>query len=189
MFKFCLIIASMTFIILQLVEQPYVRPMTVVKDVASVSSKDATINLIQIETQEIINKSSVEIFVENAVVAIMNYRPGQVEDHVYSDEIKSLFISEEHHERFAEQFINWSLYEFNINNISIKESISINGRVLRSPSSAISGGARMWRYRSELPILDRGVGDNQLGRMYITVDMVYLGATGGMGIYAVKIDF
>jgi hypothetical protein len=184
-----LMLASLILIvILQYFDQAIFRSLTTLKIVEAVYVNDATIKNLVIETQEVINKESVHKFSEDAIVTIFNYRPGQADLHIANEDIKSLFITIERYEKFAEQFNTWSEYEFNVNNISIKETISSEGKLVRSPSPMASGGARLWRYRSKMPTLDRGVGGNVLSPLYVVVDMVYLGAKGGMGIYAIKLS-
>jgi hypothetical protein len=187
MVRLIMLFSVILVVLLQFIDQAMVRPLTAQKSVNAVYISNGSITSLAVETQEVVNHVSVKMFAEDAVVTIFNYRPGLADDHINQDSIKDLFITKEHFDRFAVKFKVWSKYEFSVNNISIKEAISKQGRLTIAPSPQASGGSRIWRYKSNLPTLDRGVGDNVLSALIITVDMVYLGASGGMGIYRIKV--
>jgi hypothetical protein len=180
-----MVFAIVTF---QVLDRSIIRTLTATKSVESVYVSEPKTKTMVIETQEIVNQESVLKFSKKAVVSIFNYRPGQALEHVSSEKIKSLFITEEYFDKFKKQFIAWSKHEFNVNNISIKEAVASNGELLMTPSPMSSGGVRLWQYKASLPTLDRGVGSSQLTPMFITVKLVYLGASGGIGIYSMTLN-
>lgn len=171
----------------QLVDNVYLRKMTAKKAAQAVSVKEGRIYPLVLETQEIVNSDSVSKYAKEAVVKIFNYRPGQSLSHIQSPDIKRMFINEDQYEKFKNLFVRWSLYEFSVNNISIKESIVKTDSIVMTPPASVDG-ARIWGYRATVPVVDRGVGGTVLDVMYLKIGLVYLGPEGGMGIYSVKIS-
>jgi hypothetical protein len=182
-------ISLLAVIAIQIADRVSLRTLTAKKEPVSISVKDTRIRLMDVETQEIVNDESVIKFSERAISVIMNYRPGKTYEHVNSGKVTSLFINGEKgrfFKKFREQFMEWSFYEFNVNNISIKEAIATNGRLIKAPRNL--GGARVWLYEVSVPVLDRGVGGTSLSSLKFQLSLVYLGPDGGMGIYGVKIS-
>lgn len=166
-------------------DRVYVRVKTAEKEVKVASLAKETIYRIPLEDQEIVNQESIQNFTKDALSAIFNYAPGQAEQHINSEQIKSLFITEKFHKIFADQFINWSNVEFQINSISIKESFVKNTELTQSPP--MIGGRRIWQFDATLPILDRAVGGTSLKELSVSVYLVYLGHQGGLGIYGISL--
>lgn len=167
------------------VDRVYLRTQTAVKDVKAASLAKESILDISLEEQEIVNQESIHSFTKDALSAIFNYAPGQAEQHINSEQIKSLFITDKFHNMFADQFINWSNIEFQINSISIKESFVKNTYLTQSPS--LIGGRRIWQFDATLPVLDRAVGGTSLKELNVSVYLVYLGHQGGLGIYGISL--
>ena len=188
MAKLFMVFILFLMITLQLLDQSIVRTLTAKKEVEAVYVSSNSVSPMVIETQEVVNNESIEKFAKDAVVTLFNYRPGQSQEHMEQEHIKDLFINEMHYERFVEQFVAWSMHEFSVNNISIKESVVSGGELIMPPSPMSSGGVRLWQYKASLPMLDRGVGDNALSSMKIVIRMVYLGSSGGIGIYSVNLS-
>jgi hypothetical protein len=164
----------------------YIGTLMASKNARSISVVNGDILPLVIESQEIISQESVSLFAKKALVLMFNYRPGQAVQHIDSTEVKALFAKDEYYQLFREQFLAWSSYEFNVNNISIKDTIVVQGDLLISPPASLSG-ARVWKYSSTLPIVDRGVGGTGVSALKVHLSLVYYGLDGGMGIYAVKI--
>lgn len=175
-------------LLVQVADTVYLRDMTAKREPMAVSVKEGSISPLSIETQEIVNSESVTLFAERAAVILFNYRPGQFYSHVEQEAIKNLFVSEFFYEKFRTQFEQWSKYEFNVNNISIKEVILTNGSMIRTPPAS-ARGARIWVFSGRLPTLDRGVGDSIVSNLKIKFSLVYLGPEGGMGIYKVELSY
>jgi len=173
--------------LLQLFDSSIVRNLTSMRDMVMVDVKDGSLNWVVLETQEIVNNESIENFAVNAVLKIFNFRPGQTDLLVDDEEIKALFVNEMFYESFREQFLSWGNYEFRVNNVAKKETVATYGKMTKSPTSS-EGGARLWRYTANMPVLDRGVGATQLTNLSVVIDIVYLGPSGGTGIYAVKLS-
>lgn len=164
-------------------DRVYIRTMTAEKQVVAVSLSKESVYPLLLEDQEIVNDDSISAFAQSSLSTIFNFKPGQAEDHINSDAVKELFISEEYHNLFSKQFIEWSNMEFQINNISIKETIVKSSTLYRSPP--LQGGARVWKFEARLPFLNRAVGGTNLEERTVDVYMVYLGHQGGLGIYGV----
>ncbi len=167
-------------------DRAFIRTLTAKKSAVAVSVKTAETKPLSIETQEVVNTESVITFSEDALVRLFNYRPGKAREHMEQDDIRVLFINDESYEKFKKQFITWSNYEFNVNNISIKEAIVDRGYLVKSPSAP--SGRRIWRYSGYLPVLDRGVGDTSLSLLKVKISMVYLGPEGGLGVFSIKLS-
>lgn len=161
------------------------RPMTSEMEAYSVHVKTKKVTSLPLESQELINDQSLNKFAKKSLSTIFNYRPGQAEQHIDSEEIKSLFISEKFFNEFREQFLQYSNGEFRVNNISIKESVAIDAKMIGTPR--IGNGARVWQMSADLPMLNRAVGKNQLENLLVTVKLVYLGPEGGMGVYGIRL--
>lgn len=161
------------------------RPMTSEMEAYSVHVKTKKVASLPLESQELINDQSLNKFAKKALSTIFNYRPGQAESHIDSEEIKSLFISEKFFNEFRTQFLQYSNGEFRVNNISIKESVAIDAKMIGTPR--IGNGARVWQMSAVLPMLNRAVGQNQLENLLVTVKLVYLGPEGGMGVYGIRL--
>jgi len=172
---------------LQVADRVWLRSLPSLKSVGAVDVRDGSVTALPLETQEIVNTDSVLSFSKDALVVLFNYRPGQAKEHVLSREVEKLFINKAAHDKFVKQFLAWSNHEFNVNNISIKESIVSQGSLLMTPSVATSG-ARLWQYRATLPMVDRGVGKSLPSTLNVIVSMVYLGPEGGMGLYSVRLS-
>lgn len=187
MIRILMFFSVLILLSLQVVDRAYLRGMTSAKDPIAVSAKEGRVFSLPIETQEIVNSESVRFFAEDALVRMFNFRPGKDLEHVKDESIKDLFIQEEFYETFRTQFLAWSGYEFRVNNISIKEAIVTDGELLRTPAAS-SAGARIWRYRGVIPIMDRGVGGSKLSKLNVDLSLVYLGPEGGMGIFSVELS-
>jgi hypothetical protein len=168
-------------------DRAYLRHLTAEKSAVSVSVKQGNVKGLVIETQEVVNEEGIMLFAKKAAAKLMNYRPGRVEEHMDSDEVKDLFISDEYHEFFRDQFVAWSLAEFRVNNVAIKDAFVRSPTLLTSPPAQDSS-ARIFSMSAVIPMLDRGVGGTTLKELRISMDMVYLGAEGGMGIYGIKLE-
>lgn len=173
-------------IIFMMIDNSFLRTGSAQKLVYGASLMTESIEPIPLEDQEIVNDDSINNFAKDAVSAIFNFKPGQAEEHIDSPKIKSLFISDEYHEIFKQQFVSWSNVEFQINNISIKESIIRDSSLLRSPS--LGDGSRLWVFEAKLPMLNRAVGGTSLRQLDISVYLVYLGHSGGLGIYGIGLQ-
>jgi hypothetical protein len=187
MIRIFMFLCVVSLLSLQVIDRAYIRGMTAIKKPIAVSAKEGRVFALFLETQEIVNAESMRFFAEDALVKIFNFRPGQDLAHVSSEEIRFLFINDKFYENFKSQFLAWSEYEFRVNNISIKEAIVSNGELLKTPPAS-SAGARIWRYRGVVPIMDRGVGGSSLSRLNVDLSLVYLGPEGGMGIFSVKLS-
>lgn len=161
------------------------RPMGVNMEAYSVHVKTKKVTPLPLETQELINEQSLNKFAKKTLSTIFNYRPGQAEKHIDSEDIRSLFISDKFYKDFRSQFLQYSRGEFQINNISIKESVAINSKMIGTPR--IGNGARVWKMSAVLPMLNRAVGENQLENLLVNVKLVYLGPEGGMGVYGIRL--
>lgn len=166
-------------------DRVFVRTITAEKSVMAVSLSKEDIYAIALEDQEIVNTESINVFAKNAMSFIFNFAPGQAKEHIDSETIKALFVSENFHNAFSKQFIAWANYEFQVNNISIKESFVKEQQLYQSPS--MNGGARIWRFEARLPVLDRAVGGTSLKTLNVEVNLVYLGHQGGLGIYSIRL--
>ena len=186
MVRFMMFFLALTILVSQLADRVYLRTLTAKKEVEAVSVRDGNIRQLQLETQEIVNGESMLLFSKDALVRTFNYRPGKALEHINSPEIRKLFISEEYYDKFKEKFLTWSFYEFNVNNISIKEAVATDSRLIMAPGSKVSS-ARVWIFNAKLPVIDRGVGGTALSSLTVQIKLVYLGPEGGMGIYAVKL--
>lgn len=183
--RFITIFLPLLFAIFMIADRTFIRIETAEKSVISASLMTESIDNIMLEDQEIVNDDSIHLFAKNAISRIFNFNPGQASDHVNSEEIKRLFISDEYHQMFADQFISWSNFEFQLNNISIKESIIRNAELTRSPG--LAGGSRLWQLDARLPVLNRAVGGTSLNELTVEVYLVYLGHRGGLGIYGIRL--
>lgn len=173
--------------LLQLVDRVFIRTVTAEKKVVALSVADARMFPLKVETQEIVNNESVTSFAEKAMVKTLNFRPGQLQKHMEDQEIASLFISEKYYDQFLDQFKVWADTEFRVNNISIKESIATDVRLVRSP--AVPGRSfRVFEVSARVPTYDRAVGDSELSLLVVKVFLVYLGPESGIGIYKMKIS-
>lgn len=161
------------------------RPMSAEMEAYSVHAKTKKVTALPLESQELINEQSLNKFAKKALSTIFNYRPGQAEVHIDSEEIKGLFISDKFFKEFRSQFLQYSNGEFRVNNISIKESVAIDAQMVGSPR--IGGGSRVWRMSASLPMLNRAVGENELENLLVVVKLVYLGPEGGMGVYGIRL--
>lgn len=168
-----------------LVERIYLRDATALQRVVAITVQDAGAKELPLETLEIVNDDSIELFAKDALIQLLNFRPGRVVEHVEQDVIKKLFINKESYNKVREQLITWSNYEFKVNNISIKEAVAEHG-VLMSTSANQVSGMKLWKYRATVLTLDRGVGKTIPTKVFIDLRMVYLGPQGGMGIYSIK---
>lgn len=184
--KFMPLFLVLTLVAFQLVDSLTLRPITAEKRVISVDVRDGKISPMVLEQQDIVNEESITLFAREALVQIFNYRPGQAEEHVNSAAVRQLFINDESHKKFVDQFVSWSSHEFNVNNISIKEAVVTRGNLLMTPRASLSG-ARIWRYTASLPMVDRGVGKTMPSQLLVTMSMVYLGNEGGMGVYSIRL--
>jgi len=178
----------LVLLLVQVADRVYFRDMTAVRAPIAVSVKEGSITPLVVETQEIVNTESVTLFAERASVIMFNYRPGDFYKHIEKQEIKDLFVSDYFYEKFRSQFEEWSNYEFNVNNISIKEVILTDSRMIKTPPAS-TRGARIWVFYGSLPTLDRGVGDSLVSNLKLKYSLVYLGPEGGMGIYNVSLSY
>lgn len=178
-----LVVALITF---QFADWLALRSMTSESRVVSVDVRDGQVRPMVLESQDIVNEESVMMFARESLVQIFNYRPGQADEHVNSPSVRQLFINDESHKKFVDQFLSWSNHEFNVNNISIKEAVVTRGNLLMTPRASL-GGARIWRYTASLPMVDRGVGKTIPSQLLVTMSMVYLGNEGGMGVYSIRL--
>ncbi len=161
------------------------RPMSAEMEAYSVHAKSKKVTALPLESQELINEQSLNKFAKKALSTIFNYRPGQAEEHINSEEIKGLFIAEKFFKDFRSQFLQYSNGEFRVNNISIKESVAIDAKMVGTPR--MGSGARVWQMSAVLPMLNRAVGENQLENLSVVVKLVYLGPEGGMGVYGIRL--
>jgi len=184
--KFVPLFLVVTLVAFQFADWLSFRPMTAEQRVVSVDVRDGQIKQMVLETQDIVNEESITMFAREALVQIFNYRPGQADEHVNSPSVRQLFINDESHQKFVDQFLSWSNHEFNVNNISIKEAVVTRGDLLMTPRASLSG-ARIWRYNASLPMVDRGVGKTMPSQLLVTMSMVYLGNEGGMGVYSIRL--
>lgn len=178
-----MLILPILLVVFMIVDNTFLMTGTAEKRVLGVSLMTESIDPILLEDQEIVNEESINKFSKDAVSAIFNFNPGQAEAHIDDPKIKRLFISEEYHQLFKEQFIAWSNVEFQLNNISIKESITSSSQLYITPS--LAGGSRLWKFEARLPMLDRAVGGTSLKELSVDVYLVYLGHRGGLGIYGI----
>ena len=64
------------------------RPMSAEMEAYSVHAKSKKVTALPLESQELINEQSLNKFAKKALSTIFNYRPGQAEEHINSEEIK-----------------------------------------------------------------------------------------------------
>ncbi len=187
MIRLVMTILVIAVALLQLVDRLYIRTLTSKKEVVAISVADARIFPLKIETQEIVNNESIKSFAEKSIVKMLNFRPGKLMTHLEEQDIKSLFITKKYYNIFVERMKVWADTEFRVNNISIKEAIATDVKLVRTP--AVSGRSfRIFEVSARVPTYDRAVGDSELSMLLVKVYMVYLGPESGMGIYKVKID-
>lgn len=187
MIRLIIFFSAITIILAQLADRVYLRTLTSKKEVEAVSVQHGTAKPMILETQEIVNGESMLTFSKDALVRIFNYRPGQAPVHISSPDIEKLFISDFYYEKFKSQFLSWSSHEFNVNNISIKEAVATDPRLIIAPRLGPTS-ARIWAYSARLPTVDRGVGGSELSALKVQLKLVYLGPEGGMGIYSVTLS-
>ena len=80
------------------------RPMSAEMEAYSVHAKSKKVTALPLESQELINEQSLNKFAKKALSTIFNYRPGQAEEHINSEEIKGLFIAEKFFKDFRSTF-------------------------------------------------------------------------------------
>lgn len=182
--RWIMVLMALVVTALSFWESAYVRHISNEREVYALSVSSADWSTLSVDNQDVIHDTVIERLSQDAIVTIFNYHPGRGREHISSDKIKNLFVTEAHYERFRRQFLVWSDHEFRVNNISIKESISPRGQLYRV-GVAGGGGSQLWRYVGYVPLLDRGVGSTTINTLRVEVHLVYLGPQGGMGIYGI----
>jgi hypothetical protein len=175
-------------IMLQVFDRSYVRNLTAKKEVVAISSAEGRIYPLKVEEQEIVNNESVLNFAEKAAVKILNFRPGKLKQHFEDEGVRELFISKSHYDKFYAQMEVWANSEFSLNNISIKEAVVSDIRLVRSPYTP-GRSFRLFEAKARVPTYDRAVGDSEIGTLEVDLKMIYLGPKSGMGLYRVNIRY
>jgi|AntDeeMinimDraft_5_1070356.scaffolds.fasta_scaffold12275_1 hypothetical protein len=184
--KFLMVLAALVVFAISVMDEVYLRHASNERHVIALSVEDAKWRELVVDSQDIVHDSVIESLSKDAVVTIFNYHPGRAREHISSEKIKDLFLTDSHYEKFRSQFLTWSDHEFRVNNISIKETISPRGQLYRV---GVAGGAgvQIWKYTGYMPMLDRGVGQTDVATMKFEVHLVYLGPKGGVGIYGIRL--
>jgi hypothetical protein len=151
--------------------------------VGAMMSVDKVVGL-HVTDQHLLNEEVVREFAKKAPVMIFNYRPGRVIEHVKRDDIKNLFIDEETYENFRRSFVGWSLAEFDVNDISIKEGNVYGSKVTRSFSVGV--GKKMWYSKARLVVMNRALGKSAIEVHPVDVVLVFRSPEEGLGVY--KLD-
>lgn len=188
MIRIWMLVLVVAVIFLQVLDRAYVRTLTVKKEVFAISSAEGRIFPLKIEEQEIVNNDSILKYAQDSLVKILNFRPGKFAQHMEEENVQSLFVSKKHYDEFYEQMEVWANSEFRVNNISIKEAIVVNPRLLKTPST-LGRSFRLFEVTATAPTYDRAVGDSQLGALSLKINMIYLGPESGMGLYRIKISY
>lgn len=182
--KWFSIIGLFALIVMTIIEDGYFRHIGNKREVYGLFVEDASIAKLTVDTQDILNDESVRKLARRTANRLMNYRPGQASDHVSEPEFAKGFISENAYQDFSDRFLYWSDREFRVNNISIKESIVTNEKLLPVP---MTNGMRMWAYSASLPVVNRGVGGTGKTIMSIRMKILYAGPEVGIGLYDIQL--
>jgi len=151
--------------------------------VGAVASVDKVVGL-HVTDQHLLNEEVVRDFAKKAPVMIFNYRPGRVVEHVNRQDIKDIFIDDETYENFRKSFVGFSLAEFDVNDISIKEGNVYRSKVTRSFSVGV--GKKMWYSKSSLVVMNRALGRSAIEVHSVDIVLVFRSPEEGLGVY--KID-
>jgi len=151
--------------------------------VGAMASVDKVVGL-HVTDQHLLNEEVVRDFAKKVPVIIFNYRPGRAVEHANKEEIKNLFIDDATYKGFRKSFVNWSLAEFDVNDISIKEGNVYKSKVTRSFSVGV--GKKMWYSKANLVVMNRALGKSAVEMHSVNIVLVFRDPEEGLGIY--KID-
>lgn len=151
--------------------------------VGVVASVDKVVGL-HVTDKHLLNEEVVRDFAKKVPVIIFNYRPGRAQLHAVRDEVKNVFISDEIHEKFKDSFVGWSLAEFDVNDISIKEGNVYRSKVTRSFSVGV--GQKLWYSKAKLLIMNRALGKSVVESHDVDIVLAFRDPKEGLGVY--KLD-
>tara|TARA_R110001583_G_scaffold4718_13_gene26902 strand:+ start:169 stop:720 length:552 start_codon:yes stop_codon:yes gene_type:complete len=151
--------------------------------IGAVASVDKVVGL-HVTDKHLLNEEVVRDFAKKAPVIIFNYRPGRAQIHADRDEVKSVFIDSATHAKFKKSFVGWSLAEFDVNDISIKEGNVYRSKVTRSFSVGV--GKKMWYSKARLVVMNRALGKSIVEYHEVDIVLAFRDPKEGLGVY--KLD-
>lgn len=152
--------------------------------VGAIMTADKVVGL-HVTDQHLLNEEVIRDFAKKAPVMIFNYRPGRAVEHMNRDDLKDLFIDESTYESFRRSFVGWSLAEFDINDISIKEGNVYRSKITRSFSVGV--GKKIWYSQASLVVMNRALGKSAMEVHPVDVVLVFRNPEEGLGVYKMDV--
>ena len=151
--------------------------------VGAVASVDKVVGL-HVTDKHLLNEEVVRDFAKRVPVIIFNYRPGRVQSHAAREEVKEIFVNEDLYEKFKNSFVGWSLAEFDVNDISIKEGNVYRSKVTKSFSVGV--GQKLWYSKAKLLVMNRALGKSVVEIHDVDLILAFRDPKEGLGVY--KLD-
>ena len=173
-------------VLLVSVDTLYLRSVNAIRQVDGAVIDTGKIVSLVTTDRHLINRSTLKGLVNRVATTTLNFRPGRVNEHVETKEIRDFFVDQDLYDAFSKSFIRWGLAQYDNGDIVFKESVVLEQRSTRTVNAG--NGKLLWFVNVRMSMRDRAFGDETTSIVVLKLTLMHKSAAEGVGIYDYEIQ-